>query len=237
MGSQGPSTARGSGTATSPETGRDLSPRPLRVAAVNDYELVVAGLAAMLSRHPDRIEVAEAIVVGEPLAGGPVDVALYDSYGREGLVEERIEKLLATEGITHVVLYTLSWDEALVAQALALPLSGVVAKSVPTATLVEALEAIGRGTIVIEPPREGGRRAAVERDWPGRALGLSERESEVFVLLVSGKRNADIGRALYISIDTVKTHLRHGFRKLDVRTRSEAVAMILRDPAFRRWAP
>ena len=47
--------------------------------------------------------------------------------------------------------------------------------------------------------------------------------------------NADIGRALYISVDTVKTHLRHGFRKLDVRTRSEAVALIMRDPAFRLW--
>ena len=207
----------------------------LRVAAVNDYELIVAGLAAMLSTHSDRIEVADAIIVGEPLAGGPVDIALYDSYGREGLIEGRVEKLLATEGINHVVLYTLSWDDDLVAQALSLPLSGVVAKSVPTTVLVDALEAVGKGTIVVEPPAEGGRRAANERDWPGRALGLSERESEVFVLLASGRRNADIGRALYISVDTVKTHLRHGFRKLNVRTRSEAVALIMRDPAFRHW--
>ena len=207
----------------------------LRVAAVNDYELIVAGLAAMLSTHGDRIEVADAIIVGEPLVGGPVDIALYDSYGREGLIEGRIEKLLATEGIRHVVLYTLSWDDALVAHALSLPISGVVAKSVPTPVLVDALEAVGNGTVVVEPPAEGGRRAANERDWPGRALGLSERESEVFVLLASGRRNADIGRALYISVDTVKTHLRHGFRKLNVRTRSEAVALIMRDPAFRHW--
>jgi DNA-binding NarL/FixJ family response regulator len=189
----------------------------------------------MLATHSDRIEVADAIIIGEPLAGGPVDVALYDSYGREGLIEGRVEKLLATEGINHVVLYTLSWDDDLVAQALALPLSGVVAKSVPTTVLVDALEAIGKGTIVVEPPAEGGRRAADQRDWPGRALGLSERESEVFALLASGQRNADIGRALYISVDTVKTHLRHGFRKLNVRTRSEAVALIMRDPAFRHW--
>jgi DNA-binding NarL/FixJ family response regulator len=207
----------------------------LRVAAVNDYELIVAGLAAMLSAHSDRVEVADAIIVGEPLIGGPVDIALYDSYGREGLIEGRVEKLLATEGINHVVLYTLSWDDALVAQALSLPISGVVAKSVPTTVLIDALEAVGQGTIVVEPPSEGGRRAANERDWPGRALGLSERESEVFVLLASGRRNADIGRALYISVDTVKTHLRHGFRKLNVRTRSEAVALIMRDPAFRHW--
>jgi DNA-binding NarL/FixJ family response regulator len=207
----------------------------LRVAAVNDYELIVAGLAAMLSAHSDRIEVADAIIVGEPLVGDPVDIALYDSYGREGLVEDRIEKLLATEGVRHVVLYTLSWDDALVAQALSLPISGVVAKSVPTSVLIDALLAVGKGTVVVEPPTDGGRRAAYEGDWPGRALGLSERESEVFVLLASGKRNADIGRALYISVDTVKTHLRHGFRKLNVRTRSEAVALIMRDPAFRHW--
>jgi DNA-binding NarL/FixJ family response regulator len=207
----------------------------LCVAAVNDYEIIVAGLAAMLAPHSDRVEVADAILVGEPLNAGPVDIALYDSYGREGLVEGPVEKLLATEGVGHVVLYTLSWDDALVAQALALPVSGVVAKSVPTPVLVDALEAVARGTIVVEPPAEGGRRAANERDWPGRALGLSERESEVFVLLASGRRNADIGRALYISVDTVKTHLRHGFRKLNVRTRSEAVALILRDPAFRHW--
>jgi DNA-binding NarL/FixJ family response regulator len=207
----------------------------LRVAAVNDYELIVAGLSAMLSTHSDRIEVADSIVLGEPIEGDPVDIALYDSYGREGLVEGRIEKLVATEGINHVVLYTLSWDDALVTQALSLPISGVIAKSVSTSALIDALEAVSQGAIVVEPPSGGGRRAATERDWPGRALGLSERESEVFVLLASGRRNADIGRALYISVDTVKTHLRHGFRKINVRTRSEAVALIMRDPAFRHW--
>ena len=210
--------------------------RRLKVAAVNDYELIVAGLAAMLSPHSDRIEVADAIVIGEPLTGGPVDIALYDSYGREGVIDGSIEKLMTSPSVEHVVLYTLSWDEALIAQALKLPISGVISKSVPTPVLIDSLEAIAGGAVVVEPPAEGGRRSADERDWPGRALGLSERESEVFVLLASGRRNADIGRALYISVDTVKTHLRHGFRKLDVRTRSEAVALIMRDPAFRHWS-
>jgi NarL family two-component system response regulator LiaR len=54
----------------------------VRVAAVNDDEIVVEGLARLLARS-DRLQVCDRIVVGEPLAL-PVDVALYDTYGRVG---------------------------------------------------------------------------------------------------------------------------------------------------------
>ena len=56
----------------------------VRVAAVNDYEIVVEGLGAVLSRYPDRLDVRELIIMGEPV-DEPVDVALYDTYGRAGV--------------------------------------------------------------------------------------------------------------------------------------------------------
>ena len=57
---------------------------PVRVAVANDYEIVVEGTASVLGRFPDQIHVADRVVIGEPLAT-PVDVALYDTYGRRGI--------------------------------------------------------------------------------------------------------------------------------------------------------
>ncbi len=75
--------------------------RPVRVAAVNDYEIIVAGVAAMLRQFPDRLEVVDQIIVGEPLAE-PVDVALYDTYGRRGIAETALAQLAAMPEIARI---------------------------------------------------------------------------------------------------------------------------------------
>ena len=63
-----------------------------RVAAVNDYELIVAGLAELLARFPDRLVVCDRIVLGEPI-DTPIDVALYDTYGRVGIAAPALRAL------------------------------------------------------------------------------------------------------------------------------------------------
>src|SRR3954447_8973547 len=59
---------------------------PVRVAAVNDYEIIVQGVAALLEQYPDRLEVCARVIIGEPITQ-PIDVALYDTYGRVGIAE------------------------------------------------------------------------------------------------------------------------------------------------------
>ncbi|MGQ0617538.1 MAG: LuxR C-terminal-related transcriptional regulator [Acidimicrobiia bacterium] len=205
----------------------------VRVAVANDFEIIVAGLGAMLAPFGDRVEVVDAILVGEPLVGRTVDVVLYDSYGREGSIAEQLEALLSDPGVSHVVLYTLSWDEAFAAAVLKRKVSGVLAKGLPAARLVGALEAVAAGEVVIDAgPRQGT--AADEQDWPGRRLGLTERESEVLVLVAAGLRNREIATTLFVSHDTVKTHLAKAYRKLGVANRSQATALVVGDPSFRR---
>ena len=65
--------------------------------------------------------------------------------------------------------------------------------------------------------------------WPGAHLGLTKREGEVLTQLVKGLANKDIGRALFISEDTVKTHVRGVLRKLGVKDRAQAVSFALRN--------
>jgi DNA-binding CsgD family transcriptional regulator len=65
------------------------------------------------------------------------------------------------------------------------------------------------------------------RDWPGRAEGLSERESEVVILIAEGHTNAEIAAALHLSVNSVKTHVRSAYRKLDVERRSQAVRKVV----------
>ena len=82
-----------------------LPGRPVRVAAANDYEIVVEGMARLLSRFPDRLTVCEKILVGEPVHV-PVDLALYDTYGRVGVAEDALRTLLQTPGIAHVAVFS-----------------------------------------------------------------------------------------------------------------------------------
>ena len=73
--------------------------RPLRVAVANDYELVVAGLAALLRPFHDRIEVTDAVTVGDNI-DGPVDIVLYDTFGRADDGVGGVKRLLDTPAST-----------------------------------------------------------------------------------------------------------------------------------------
>jgi two-component system, NarL family, response regulator LiaR len=203
----------------------------LRVAVANDYELVVAGLAGMLAPYAPQVEVAGEIVIGETLQE-PVDIVLYDTYGREGLAADQLRALMATEGVDRVAVFTFSPSPLVQQTAASLGAVAVLPKTLSSAELVEALQTIADGRDLAVPNRL--RHTADERYWPGRDRGLTERESEVVVLLAQGLRNQEIASALYVSIDTVKTHLRAAFRKLSVTNRAQATAAVLRDPAFGR---
>jgi DNA-binding NarL/FixJ family response regulator len=202
------------------------------VAVANDYELVCAGLAAMLEQHESRVVVSEPIVIGSGVET-PVDVVLYDTYGREGIATEALSTLVNTPGVGRVALYTFSPGPELVDLARRVGVAAVLPKTLPATELVSALEAIAHGSEPRIAPR-GRATTSEQRTWPGHARGLTERESEVVVLLAQGLRNQEIADALFVSIDTVKTHLRSAFRKLGVSNRAQATATVIQDPAFGR---
>jgi DNA-binding NarL/FixJ family response regulator len=204
------------------------------VAVANDFEIVVAGLGAMLDRYDD-IDVVDLLVVGDgQVLTTPTDVVLYDTYGREGIGESALRELISAHRARHVAVFTLSWAESLVQAALKEGVSGVLSKSLTSDQLADCLRDISEGTIVIAPPPTGRTSSGAGRDWPGRSFGLSERESEVMVLLAQGLRNVDIAQALYVSDETVKTHIKRAYRKLGVNNRALATNVVLRHPSFNR---
>lgn len=207
-----------------------------RVAVVNDYEVVVAGLASILEPFDDRIDLVDAFLIDEPVEG-PVDIALYDTFGRQGLEEIQLAKLLGRPEVARVAVYSFNFDDDAVHQAIEAGASGYLSKATPAKELVDQLESLANGQQVIGGPGGPGRSPREERGWPGRDLGLSEREAEVVALAALGRRNADIAEALFVSVDTVKTHLARSFRKLGVHNRTELSALIHRRNSFRRLLP
>lgn len=215
----------------------------MRVALANDYEIVVAGLASMLAAFPDRIEIVDLLTVPDDADDlrAPVDVLLFDTFGRVGFGLDAIGSFLHDPQVGHVAIYTWHHTPALVDEALRRGVTGCLSKTTPAPGLVADIARVAAGEVVVAQ-HFGGRLGAGAPDWPGRAAGLTARESEVLALLAAGHRNAEIAEALVITPDTVKSHLRTAYRKLGVSNRAQAVAAVLTDPAFanvanpRSWA-
>jgi DNA-binding NarL/FixJ family response regulator len=209
------------------------TPRPIRVALTNDFELVVAGLACMLDAFPERITVMDTSVDGEAV-GRRVDVALFDTFGHANGGLDEIERLVAEPTVHRVAVFTWQFDPALVDRALAIGCTGYLSKALGADQLVTALEQVARGHQVVSENPMLDRHTNPNRGWPGRAAGLSEREGEVLVLIAEGLSNLEISRSLRISPNSVKAHIRSGYRKLGVRTRAQAVRAVLEHAMVRR---
>lgn len=210
--------------------GQTLGVSPVSVAAVNDFELVVEGLAAMLGRFEDRVVVRDAIVVGEPLTAR-VDVALYDMYAR-GRDSLKIVELLASDSqVGAVALYSIEMDRRLMSDATRAGASGFVSKGLGAVDVVTALERIAAGEYVEASARRGVPNSGLL--WPGKSLGLSARESEVLALVAAGFTNPEIARKLFVGVETVKTHVRSVYSKLGLSGRVDATTFVARHPDFR----
>ncbi len=191
---------------------------PIRVAIVNDYEIVVAGVAAVLKRYKDRVEVVE-INADTPVISD-VDVILYDTYGQaQGNRVDIRDLVRATEA--RVVVFSWNVDPELVEETMAQGAAGYLAKSVTADELVGGIETVHRGGTV----RPGGPPAEddAQGSWPGRKYGLTPRESEVIALITQGLSNREIADRTYLSVNSVKTHVRTAYRKIGVDRRSKAV--------------
>lgn len=194
--------------------------KAITVALVDDYDVVLMGIAKMLDRYRDRVVVAE-IDATMPL-DDPVDIVLYDSFAQPESDHEEIGELVANPRARRVVVYTWNFHPDLIASAKAHGAHGYLSKTLPARDLVAALEAVHAGETVFNDvgPRV---RSAVGLDWPGRGEGLSDRESEVLALITQGKSNADVARLTYLSPNTVKSYIRTIYRKIGVGSRTQAV--------------
>lgn len=197
----------------------DHESRPVRLALVDDYEVVVAGLAHMFDNYRDRVEVVQ-VAPDEPVTAH-VDVALFDTFAQGEAESDDLDVLLRNPNARRVAVYTWVFAPEVIDAALRKGAAGYLAKTMPARDLVDAVERIAAGRIYVSPPPQG--RLAIGQDWPGREEGLSERESEVIALITQGKSNAEIAHLMYLSINSIKTYIRTAYAKMKVSSRTQAV--------------
>ncbi|OBA77810.1 helix-turn-helix transcriptional regulator [Mycobacterium sp. 1164966.3] len=193
---------------------------PITIALVDDYDVVVKGVANMLEPYRDRIVIAE-LDSTMPVKDA-VDIVLYDSFAQPESDHEEIGVLVANPRARRVVVYTWNFHPDLVQSARQHGAHGYLSKTLPARELVAALEAVHAGEVVISEV-EGRARSVPGLDWPGRGEGLSDRESEVLALITQGMSNADVARLTYLSPNTVKSYIRTIYRKIGVASRTQAV--------------
>lgn len=192
---------------------------PIKVALVNDDEIIVRGLDAMLRNHGDRVQVVE-LSASKPV-DARVDIALYDTFAVGQGNGPGVARLLANPRVSKVVVYTFNFQPWLARETMATGVSGYLSKSLSAAQLVEALQMIHAGQRVLSPAP--GRRGQVGGDWPGREEGLTSREAEVLSLITMGLSNLEIAERTSLSVNSIKSYIRSCYRKIDVDSRSKAV--------------
>jgi DNA-binding NarL/FixJ family response regulator len=194
--------------------------KPITVALVDDYDVVLTGVAHMFERYPDRVLIVE-IDSNESVAD-PVDIVLYDSFAQPESDHDEITVLVNNPRARSVVIYTWNFHPDLITNAREQGVHGYLSKTLPARDLVAALEAVHAGeTVISEAPRRY--KSAPWLDWPGRREGLTDREAEILALITQGKSNAEVATLTYLSPNTVKSYIRSVYRKINVASRTQAV--------------
>ncbi len=194
--------------------------RPVTVALVDDYDVVLSGLAHMLGPYRDRVLIVQ-LDANEPVSAD-VDIALYDSFAQPESDHDEVAVLVANARARRVVIYTWNFHPDLIDAAHDLGVDGYLSKTLPARDLVTALEAVHAGQPVVSPPPTRARTPS-GLDWPGRTERLTERESEILALITQGKSNADIAELTFLSPNTVKSYIRTAYRKIGAGSRTQAV--------------
>jgi DNA-binding NarL/FixJ family response regulator len=214
---------------------------PVRLVLVDDHEMVIEGLKAMLAGFSSRVRVVgQAVGVEQALSvvdSLDPDVVLCDvrMQGSSGL--DLCLALRQRDPNRRVVMLSVYDDEQYLFQSLRVGASGYLLKSISSDDLVRQLELVRNGETAIDPglaARAVDTASRLQRDefWPGARQGLTQRESEILSFMVTGLSNRGIANKLVIGDETVKSHLRSIYRKLGVSDRTNAVATALREGIY-----
>jgi DNA-binding NarL/FixJ family response regulator len=204
----------------------------IRVLVADDQSMVRAGFRMLLTGEADIEVVAEAsngLEAVEKAARFDPTVVLMDIRMPELDGLEATRRILAADPEARVLILTTFDLDEYVYEGLRAGASGFVLKDDPPEQLIAAIRTVAAGDALLSPAitrRVIGAFTRMPRPSPPSALAeLSEREREVFRLIALGLSNAEIGKELFISETTVKTHVTHILAKLDLRDRVQAVVL------------
>ena len=204
----------------------------VRVLVADDQTMVRAGFRMLLSGEPDIDVVAEAsngLEAVEKAARLRPTVVLMDIRMPELDGLEATRRILAGDDAPRILILTTFDLDEYVYEALRAGASGFVLKDDPPEQLLAAIRTVADGEALLSPAvtkRVIQQFTRIPRPAPPPEVAeLTERELDVLRLIARGQSNAEIGRELYISETTVKTHITHILQKLDLRDRVQAVVL------------
>jgi DNA-binding NarL/FixJ family response regulator len=205
----------------------------IRVFLVDDHLVVRAGLRALLNTQPDVEVVGEASSGEEAATAIPSaspDLVMMDLDMGTGMHGAEAIKRLRSDGVDVPVLVFTTYDtDADVVRAVDAGAIGYLLKDSTPDEIFGAVRGALAGRSVLSPAVAS--RLVQQMQRPQEAL--TARESELLSLLAEGMTNRELGKALFISEATVKTHLGHIYAKLGVDNRSAAVSVALRRDGIR----
>jgi DNA-binding NarL/FixJ family response regulator len=202
-------------------------PSPITCLVADDHPAMVEAICDTLA--DDGIDIVGRAVDGEEalakIQTRKPRVAVVDlRMPRVGGIETARQVARSTPE-TAVILYTAYGDRALLTEAIDAGARGFVLKEAPLADLVRAVRIVAEGGTYVDPVLAG---ALATADATAKLPDLTQRERDVLRLLADGMSNEEIGKELFISPETVRTHVRKAMEKLDADTRTQAVATALR---------
>ncbi len=205
----------------------------IKVMIVDDHDLVREGLRAMLEQQEEIEVVAEAgsgEAALETVEEANPDVILMDISmpGMNGVqATKKIRKILPE---VKVVILTMMDQESYIYEAVKVGATGYMLKNTTSKELVKTVKTVHEGKAMLHPEATARLLQEFAHLAKNRSkdYGLSKRELEVLQLLSEGKTNKEIAKDLWISEQTVKTHVAHIFNKLGTTDRTETVAHALR---------
>jgi DNA-binding NarL/FixJ family response regulator len=204
---------------------RPLAATEITCLIVDDHEVVREGLRLSLSRAPHIRVIGEAADGESAIALAArrrPQVVIMDVRmpGMDGL--EATKALMEKAPDAAVLIFTAYSERSLLSRGLESGAKGYVLKEAPHETLLRAIEKVAGGEGYVDPALMP---AFLTKE---RENMLTAREREILQLLADGMSNADVAAKLFISQETVKSHVRHILSKLEADTRTHAVAIALR---------
>lgn len=210
----------------------------IRLMLVDDHEVVRLGLRALFKQTGKVDVVAEAGTVADAIeqaAKHRPDLVLMDLRLPDGTGLDACRDILSANPGTRVLFLTSHSDEEAVTSTILAGAAGYLLKEIGSKALIHAIETVYSGESILDPKVTRAvlnrmsllATGAVTRRAPDEKLSPQERR--ILGLVVEGKTNKEIAKALDLSDKTVKNYLSNAFQKLNVRRRSQAAALFERD--------
>jgi DNA-binding NarL/FixJ family response regulator len=211
----------------------------VNVLVADDQSMVRAGFRLLLSGQPDITVVAEAsngLEAVEKAARFHPTVVLMDIRMPELDGLEATRRILAADKLARILILTTFDLDEYIYEALSAGASGFVLKDDPPEQLIAAIHTVAAGDALLSPAvtkRVIRQFTRAPRPTPPAGVDeLTDREQEVFRLVVAGLSNMEIAQELFISDTTVKTHVTHVLQKLNLRDRVQAVVLAYQTGLF-----